>query len=492
MVAAVVTTDIITLYKDNAETIVVPQGHPNVPYIIGTLIPEIKANKWAYYEPIEVPQTNLYTEYESKSKLVRFFSVAKQKVAQLFGSDTRHSNETLTPDVAGSIPVSGDSGEPSKSKLSDEQVLAEVMAHATPSDSVEFTDASQEKTVIAIVGGKVIPDAQNINRHLAYANKTNTVAMDNFFKRLSAVIDNRLHSVEDLMHFLKSADLPIADDGRVIVYKNLNNRGDKRLLNGEFVDIHSNRIVQSVGCRVELPISLVDPNRRQDCSNGLHIANPSYLSGFRGDVTVMCKVDPADFIAVPEYNTNKARVCGYDILALLTDKQANLVMDCKPITNDPDGKKLLEKAMRGDLDQMHTLVTVNGHKGTDVVRTSINAPLKKAEPEKKGETVNAAPLEEVESIVTNPTPKVDPQSIDETPVKKTETKAKSKKATTKAKASPNSKTTESPRTKILAVLADTTPEKLSDTEKEYLYSLRKQAKKSFKALGVPEEFLAVL
>ena len=184
--------------------------------------------------------------------------------------------------------------------------------------------------------------------------------------RLSGIIDQRGHSVEDLMKFMETGDLPIADDGCIVIYKRLNNRE-----NGRMVDCHSGRINQSVGSFVFMRQGLVDPNRRQDCSNGLHVASLSYISGFSGNATVIAKVRPEDVFAVPEYNNNKMRVCGYHILVRLEDRLRRLVNSGGSISSDEEGAIILNKVLRGEHVPVLEHVEVTEQNGHGVKYTKI-------------------------------------------------------------------------------------------------------------------------
>ena len=66
----------------------------------------------------------------------------------------------------------------------------------------------------------------------------------------------------------------------------------------------------------------VNPDRRVDCSNGLHIANFSYASNFSGTLLIEVLVHPRDVVAVPEYDGHeKMRVCQFKSLGVYRDKK---------------------------------------------------------------------------------------------------------------------------------------------------------------------------
>ncbi|WAK44969.1 putative rIIB [Erwinia phage Fifi067] len=221
----------------------------------------------------------------------------------------------------------------------------------------------KEETIVAVntQTGAVIPDAQKLAPHLKAASELKDyVGFKAFFERLSAVVDKRGHSVEDLMKFLHQADLPLADDGCIIGFKRLDGK------NGAFVDCHTKKVLQKVGSFVFMRHGLVDPNRRQDCSNGLHIAAKSYLRSFSGSVMVMVKINPEDVFAVPQYSHNKMRVAGYHIVAELPKDLAALITSGGNLSDKPLGAKVLNNVMRGNHIGITQTVEIGGQQGSNL------------------------------------------------------------------------------------------------------------------------------
>jgi hypothetical protein len=120
-----------------------------------------------------------------------------------------------------------------------------------------------------------IPKVEKLQKHAQRANAEKSPAVRNFLRRMAPVAKNRLHSAEDLMDFIERSDLPLTQDGMIIGYKKVNKNED-----GKFVDVHSGKVAQQVGSRVWMDVEMVDPSRTNSCSNGLHVANLGYLSGF--------------------------------------------------------------------------------------------------------------------------------------------------------------------------------------------------------------------
>lgn len=245
---------------------------------------------------------------------------------------------------------------------------------AISTDDANFhTDVKEDEVVVAVTNNGVIPGVENLHRHLRQsAQLKDYKGFTKFLERLAPVIKDRLHSVEDLMKFMETAELPIADDGSILFLKRLKYKevkGGKRV----FVDCHSGNIRQWVGCKVQVREDLVDPDRRQDCSNGLHVASMSYIRSFGGDVTILGKVAPEDVFAVPEYSTNKMRVSAYHIIAELPEEERNNVNNGIYLSNTEVGKKLLNDAIVGNHSSPTTLVMVGGHRGTNLKYTNLSS-----------------------------------------------------------------------------------------------------------------------
>lgn len=245
---------------------------------------------------------------------------------------------------------------------------------AISTDDANFhTDVKEDEVVVAVTNDGVIPGVENLQRHLRQsAQLKDYKGFTKFLERLAPVIKDRLHSVEDLMKFMETAELPIADDGSILFLKRLKYKevnGGKRV----FVDCHSGNIRQWVGCKVHVREDLVDPDRRQDCSNGLHVASMSYIRSFGGNVTILGKVAPEDVFAVPQYSTNKMRVSAYHIIAELPEEERLNVNNGIYLSKTEVGKKLLNDAIVGNHSSPTTLIMVGGHRGTNLKYTNLTS-----------------------------------------------------------------------------------------------------------------------
>jgi hypothetical protein len=369
IIAAIVDTMQLTMYKENGTTITIPQGDPRLRTILEVATPQLVEYGYADIAEDTLAAKNDYLEFEQKSNgVVRLFRVAKEKLSSLFALGIAEEVvDIVPPTTIGNLATVNrlvEHNQPSTRLEKVQHAVDEILAHAIPVSSPEFTEhgiaqqnvivddngvtpnahpnMSERDTVIAVVGDKIIPGVELIKTQFTRAAKLgSTIGVENFLKRLGAVIHERKHSIEDLLKFLERADLPIADDGSILIYKLLR-RQDK-----QYVDCHTMKVNQWVGAYVHMDIRLVDHDRRNECSNGLHVARRGYLSSFSGDVCVLAKLAPEDVIAVPLYDANKMRVCGYHIIKELSPEQFQLVKSNRPITEDPDGKILLAEAIAG-------------------------------------------------------------------------------------------------------------------------------------------------
>lgn len=385
VIAMVVDTKMITLYRPDGSKIEIPQGSPNIRNIVDTVLPIVNAGGIAEVDlGGAVTPSNPYREFESMaSGLVRFFRVAKKVVAPLLTEIMEELEKeegaeapTVTPMTVGSVPASS----PAPSPAPTQQPIAsdaprpamaaavdEIINNAESTESLTDRSLGDDETVVAVVGDKAIPGVEQLAGQFSYsARLKNTKGVENLIKRMAVIADKRMHSVQDLLRFLEKADLPIADDGSIIAYKSLNSRK-----NGVFVDCHTNSVKQRIGSFVIVDEKYVDKNRRNECSNGLHIARRAYLRNFGGDVLTLCKIEPEDVIVVPHNDPNKVRVCAYHIIAKLDEESRSLIMRDKPMTKGSKGAKVLADAIAGRHIGRVEEVRINGPKGKDVTITPL-------------------------------------------------------------------------------------------------------------------------
>ena len=417
----------LNLYLADGSTYTdIKQGDPRLNSIVTKAVKEINEQGFSDISLEELKEENHFEEFEKKSSLVKFFKVAKSKLKELFASKVPEVVVGIKPEE---LTNDEDVCESNQEVVQTLEAVAEVIKHATPVSHSTYSpkdvhrqgnireehggtnnstaDSNETHTLIAVVetenGPKVIPEMERIESQIKHSNsKNNPVGMENFLKRLGDVIEKRNHSVQDLLKFIERNDMPIANDGTFIAYKVLNKRD-----NG-YVDVHSGNVTQWLGSYVHMDESMVDPNRRNECSNGLHIARRGYVGSFGGSACVLAKVAPEDVIAVPTYDANKIRVCGYHIVDVLTDAEYGQVRNNNPITNEKSGGLKLANVIAGNHIGRLVSVKIGGHKGTKLEITQHAQVEQKTQPVIKVEPVQALPNKVDEQIKA---PMVDPKDV---------------------------------------------------------------------------------
>lgn len=361
VVSAVADKKQAILYLEDGNTLIIKQGDHRLGDLLDIIIPITIKGEVAV---VNLQDFSVYAAFEQKTQgMTKFFRMAKNKVKGWFGGQTETHKATISEDGKAAIMAA---------VMGTTMTEEEVAEHGQPVDMTD--EVGPDEVVVAVVENKdtgkkaVIPGVQAIKPLIDHAVRTNSAeAVQAFLSRCAQFIDKRQHSVDDLMRFLERGDLPLAEDGSIIAYKMLRNSGDE----GVFVDCHSQKIRQRVGSYVCVNESLVDLNRRNECSNGLHIARRGYLGGFDGDVCVLCKIDPEDVMVVPHNDPNKVRVKGYHILGVMSDEAMKLLKQNKPMTGEEDALEMVYRAIKGDHIDRIERVQVNGQYGSNVKVTKL-------------------------------------------------------------------------------------------------------------------------
>lgn len=78
-----------------------------------------------------------------------------------------------------------------------------------------------------------------------------------------------------------------------------------------------------LGQPVTMPREKCDPNINNACSYGLHVGSYEYVRSFGNgmDTILACLVNPADIVAIPQYDTSKIRCCRYYPYAIIERDQ---------------------------------------------------------------------------------------------------------------------------------------------------------------------------
>ena len=171
------------------------------------------------------------------------------------------------------------------------------------------------------------------------------------YKNLANFMDRAMNnisskSVDELWDFIAHTDIDINEDGYIVGWKKVTKTDSNP--DATYVDSYTKKIPNDLGSVVYMPRALVDDNRNETCSQGLHVGSWSYVPSFRGDTILRVIVDPADVVSVPkDYNGAKMRVGKYYIDAIV-DRNRNEVEVAtrtgKVVKTGPSGYYVIENS----------------------------------------------------------------------------------------------------------------------------------------------------
>lgn len=138
----------------------------------------------------------------------------------------------------------------------------------------------------------------------------NGLDFERFAKFLENLMDNpSKRAVDELYSFLTYVQLPITEDGCFIGYKKVTDN---------YRDYYSGNFDNSPGQRVFMLRNMVDDQKENTCSRGLHVGSLQYADKefYPGQGRViLVKVNPKDVVSVPsDYNGQKLRASEYVVL----------------------------------------------------------------------------------------------------------------------------------------------------------------------------------
>ena len=529
VVAALVTAQNVTIYDSEGNDYIYVQGDPMIPVLAEEVFPELRVKGEVYFNlnrnaQVESKGVSI-EEYEKKSGVARFFSVTKKALASLFGKESSDDAPVeLKEEIIGDIkqaPINaaakaseGTQTVPNVNALASAEEVSELLSEAsevvhleTPK-SIHMSDTAWDEktkvreeantTVIAVVetekGVAIIPNADALASQIAHGVKThNTKGVDRLMQRLAAMTTKPNHSVQDVLAFVEKADLPLTNDGDIIIYKRVNKCPSNTKIEGitlpeqVFKDCHSGNVKQWAGCEVVVDKELVDLDRKKDCSNGLHVCTRTYLSTFHGSDVLLGLLSPEDILAVPERNVSKVRTYRYRLLDVLDAESAKYVLSRTPSTTMPDSLALmLNKAIKGLYPKATHKVTIGGHNGSNTTYTAIapknDAVVKTVEPPMQN-TTSLSP--EVKKNVELEAASRGINEVKKAPSLKVETVEDAAKKDAKASKPSN-------RDEVKALLAGHTPSNLPLASSVRIMEIKKRTKKSFEFLGVSGDFVKVI
>lgn len=181
----------------------------------------------------------------------------------------------------------------------------EALGNRVPAGTVEV-DYSGVKFNGVPVHGVLVDRIVEIAR--AFGNIAPWVAfMENLFQNPSYT------SRQELYLWLEKGKLPLTEDGHFLAFKKVR---------GDFKDGYTGTLDYSPGQVVTMARYLVDDNRDNTCSVGLHFCSAEYLPSYgcgNNERVVLVKINPADVVSIPsDYNNTKGRAWRIEVLEDVT------------------------------------------------------------------------------------------------------------------------------------------------------------------------------
>lgn len=161
------------------------------------------------------------------------------------------------------------------------------------------------------------------------------------------------HSREQLYRFMQKNGITITEDGDVIFYKGVqligtDAEGNKEYFSSSaghaFVDgVEVNgQVPNNIGSVIEMPRSEVQHDPSSACSTGLHCATFNFAKSFCNGAVLEIHVNPRDVVSVPNYSSDKVRVCRYYVHDQIDQPYTTAVKRVQ-IDNAPDGVYAFEE-----------------------------------------------------------------------------------------------------------------------------------------------------
>jgi len=364
VVAMVADNSILTFYKTDGSVYTVTQGDPRGLAMTDEFIAQRKLGKDIIQLVIgdDAPQVK-HLQSEKRNPLVRFFTAPLAAVKKLFGVQSHEAGFTEENHEAAAARV--------------REVAAKLMSDAGNGTSdlpirvvTAETPMEEHETIIAVTQDGIVPSVENLTDQFQAGEEGKAPAEgpDNLIIRLAKISSKRGHTATELLHFLKKIDLPILADGSFLAYKRLIHRGG-----GVYVDPHSKRVFQRIGDVVEMDEKLVNPNRRIECSQGIHVGTRRYMGSFHasaeGSGTCLVLIQPEDVICVPQREADKMRVCRYVLLGDLSNKAHELVNKDTAMDECKDTMSLLASIAAGARPASLGTVRIGGDSGSNLTYT---------------------------------------------------------------------------------------------------------------------------
>ncbi|MCP1539981.1 hypothetical protein [Methylorubrum extorquens] len=260
----------------------------------------------------------------SKNGITLFFPTGQSAV---YGQDSWRTGDLLKAVL---LPLAQAGGEPIEVDL-EEFNLAKVVEAATGGAMKveEKVEDGVSKMALTTAAGARLENAQTLAVHIERAAYEGSPGLAAFLERF-AKVDHK-DTAQEVLRFMEKVDLPLADDGCLVLYKFLDAAADE----GYYVDHHTGKVRQRIGSRVYMDVKDYQDSRAS-CGVGLHVCAKDY--GQYGNRILLVKVRPEDVVAIPHHESSKMRVLAYHIVAAL-DEDAHKAVSAKSSALSAKGTK---------------------------------------------------------------------------------------------------------------------------------------------------------
>lgn len=179
--------------------------------------------------------------------------------------------------------------------------------------------ADESAGKVKLVDGEIFYQGNPIHNTVADRVLTmireGTEGVQPLLKFLNNLMDNpSFAAVNELYGFLEASDLPITPDGHFQAYK---------MVKKNYTSIYDKKTDNSIGSTPSMERNMVNDDRDQTCSNGLHFCSQGYLGSYGtapGTRCMVLKINPRDVVSIPsDYNNSKGRACKYEVIGELED-----------------------------------------------------------------------------------------------------------------------------------------------------------------------------
>jgi hypothetical protein len=259
-----------------------------------------------------------------------------QGESMVYGQDSWRTGDILQAVL---IPLAQSGGQPITVEI-EQFSLAKAIEQAT-NGAVKVEEKIEEgvSKVALQIGNKSIAETKTLADHIERAAYEGSPGLGKFLEEYAKV--DHLSTSDEVLRFMEKVDLPLADDGCIILYKFLDKHPTKA---GYYVDHHTKKVEQRIGSRVYMELADYSKSRAE-CASGLHVCAKDY--GQYGSEVLLVKVRPTDVVAVPDHESSKMRVLAYHIVARLNDEAHKAVADKRSALTAKGTKGIVAEIVAG-------------------------------------------------------------------------------------------------------------------------------------------------